>query len=187
VQSSGLAVQEDSMGPKMRRTLRALLVAALALGVGSAIAPTANAQVAGFSVTPASLYFGDIGLDQPSSALSVEVAYPKGWALDGTITIAGADPADFTYDADNFGRCSTFPGPNDCPAAFTFTPHVFGNRSANATFRIVQVAAPHAAETVTIVLAGVGSTNLGSPDPTTPDAPDAVPADAVVAAPRFTG
>ena len=85
-----------------------------------------------FSVSPASLDFGDVNIGSTSTPRTVTVDVPAGWSLAGF----GVGGSEFVADDAAVQACENTPGPTQCAIGVAFTPGGAGSRSASAEISI---------------------------------------------------
>ena len=143
-----------------------------------------------FTVTPQPLDFFGVPLNaNPPSVQYVTINIPEGWAFSDN----GIDhPGGFGLDLNSWENCLGRRGPATCPIGFTFSPTVLGPQSATGIIAWAPVGGG-LAQNVSFPLQGTGvAPGIGDPPSArppgggTPVLP-ALPAEALAAAPRFTG
>src|SRR5262249_49168682 len=109
-----------------------LLVPGNSQGVPPLVALSGNGFVLtpGLSLTPTSLAFGTVQLDKSSSAKLVTITSTGNTPLViSSLSIAGANPLDFSLSADGCSGHSLNPGAS-CTASVIFAPTRINGRSA---------------------------------------------------------
>jgi trimeric autotransporter adhesin len=117
-----------------------------------------NAPV--FTVSPSTVNFGSVNTGTPSAAQTVTVTKTGGGPLNiATVTVAGANAADFTMTQ----NCTGSPVLANCAISVVFQPAAVGARSATLT--LAHNTIPSGATSTDIALSGTGTS--AAPTPTT--------------------
>lgn len=114
--------------------------------------------LAGATVSPSSLAFGDQEAGTPSAPRTVTVLSDGTQPLGVTgVTVAGADPGDFNVDADDCSARTLAPG-SSCTVAVSFTPGGAGARSASLVVTATSAEGSHS-----VALSGTGVVTDATP------------------------
>jgi subtilase family serine protease len=119
-------------------------------GVSTTATLTLNPNTSPLTVTPASLSFGNQGIDSTSAAKKVTLTNNTGAVVTISSTlISGANPSDFSETATSCGR--TLGVNKSCAIGVAFTPAASGTRSAMLTLTDSAMNSPQ-----TVALSGTG-------------------------------
>lgn len=142
--------------PTPRRALAAAASGGRIYAIGGQVTVSALDTVealvlAGATVSPSSLAFGDQEAGTPSGPQTVTVLSDGTQPLGVTgVTITGADPGDFHVDAGDCTARTLAPG-SSCTVAVSFTPTGAGARSASLVVTATSAAGSHS-----VTLSGTG-------------------------------